>query len=64
MLTPRLIAGLLDLAQLRDEAGAFHIGMGLFAIEVRLTCGEVAGRHCQRNVVPLLRIDAAPRGRR
>ena len=56
MLTPSVIAGLLDLAQLRDEAGAFRIGIGLFAIELRLTCGELAGRRCQRDVVPLLRI--------
>ena len=56
MLAPSVIAGLLDLAQLRDEAGAFRIGMGLFAIELRLTCGELAGRRRQHDAVPLLRI--------
>ena len=56
MLTPSLIAGLFHLAQLRGEATAFRLGLSPLALEVRLTFGELAGRHRQRIVVPLLLI--------
>ena len=51
-----MIAGLLDLSQLRGEATAFRLSLSPLALEVRLTFGEFTGRRRQRDVVPLLLI--------
>src|SRR2546421_287953 len=54
MFARRLSASLFHLSQLRGKVTAFRVGLGVIAVEVRLTLGELADRRSQRHVVPLL----------
>ena len=50
MLAPDLIAGFVQLAQMRGKAGTLRFGLGALPLEMRLTVGALIGRCLQRNL--------------